>query len=95
MTPLVLASTSRYRRELLARLGLPFDVDRPDVDESPLAGESPASTAVRRHAPPRPRIPRPPPNAGAGSPTYGFAVVAGMLIVIVGAAVVLRRRGTM
>lgn len=47
MTPLVLASTSRYRRELLGRLGLPFDVDRPDVDETPLAGEAPAATAVR------------------------------------------------
>lgn len=47
MTPLVLASTSRYRRELLARLGLPFEVDRPDVDETPLAGETPAATASR------------------------------------------------
>lgn len=47
MTPLVLASTSRYRREMLGRLGLPFDVDRPDVDETPLAGEAPAGTAVR------------------------------------------------
>lgn len=47
MTPLVLASTSRYRRELLQRLGLPFETDRPDVDESPLAGESPAATAAR------------------------------------------------
>jgi septum formation protein len=47
MTPLVLASTSRYRRELLGRLGLPFEVDRPEVDETPLAGESPADTAVR------------------------------------------------
>ena len=47
MTPLVLASTSRYRRELLGRLGLPFDVDRPDVDETPLAGEAPAGIAVR------------------------------------------------
>ncbi|MBW8366709.1 MAG: Maf family nucleotide pyrophosphatase [Arenimonas sp.] len=47
MTPLVLASTSRYRRELLARLGLPFEVDRPEVDESPLAAERPADTAVR------------------------------------------------
>lgn len=47
MTPLVLASTSRYRRELLARLGLPFEVDRPDVDETPQAGERPADTAVR------------------------------------------------
>jgi septum formation protein len=47
MSALVLASTSRYRRELLARLGVPFDVDRPDVDETPLAGESPAATAAR------------------------------------------------
>lgn len=47
MTALVLASTSRYRRELLARLGLPFEVDRPDVDETPLPGEAPAGTAVR------------------------------------------------
>ncbi|TGQ59219.1 septum formation inhibitor Maf, partial [Mesorhizobium sp. M1C.F.Ca.ET.212.01.1.1] len=32
--PLVLASTSRYRRELLQRLGLPFDCARPQVDET-------------------------------------------------------------
>ena len=36
---LVLASTSRYRRELLQRLGLPFDCARPEVDETPLNGE--------------------------------------------------------
>ena len=47
MTALVLASTSRYRRELLARLDLPFEVDRPEVDETPLRGESPAATAGR------------------------------------------------
>jgi len=47
MSPLVLASTSRYRRELLARLGLPFEVDRPEVDESPRPGEPPAELAVR------------------------------------------------
>lgn len=46
---LVLGSTSVYRRELLARLGLPFEVDRPDVDESPRAGEPP-STLVERLA---------------------------------------------
>ena len=39
---LVLASTSRYRRELLERLRLPFDVESPDVDETPLPGEAPA-----------------------------------------------------
>lgn len=38
--PLVLASTSRYRRELLERLGLPFSVDKPDVDETQHGGES-------------------------------------------------------
>jgi septum formation protein len=45
--PLVLGSTSRYRRALLARLGLPFSVDPPDVDESALPGEKPAQTALR------------------------------------------------
>jgi septum formation protein len=44
---LVLASTSRYRRELLARLGLPFEVAAPQADESPLPGESPADLALR------------------------------------------------
>lgn len=44
---LVLASTSPYRRELLSRLRLPFDVAAPDVDESPLAGESPAALVER------------------------------------------------
>jgi 7-methyl-GTP pyrophosphatase len=45
--PLVLASTSRYRRLLLARLGIPFVAVAPDADESPLAGEFPRETAVR------------------------------------------------
>ena len=44
---LVLASTSPYRRELLARLRLPFDTARPEVDESALAGEAPAALAAR------------------------------------------------
>jgi septum formation protein len=44
---LVLGSTSRYRRELLSRLGVAFDVAAPDVDETPLAGESPADLARR------------------------------------------------
>lgn len=47
MPALVLASTSRYRRELLARLGLRFEVARPDVDEAALPGESPRKLAVR------------------------------------------------
>ncbi|HZM36699.1 MAG TPA: Maf family nucleotide pyrophosphatase [Burkholderiales bacterium] len=44
---LVLASTSRYRRELLGRLGLPFEVMAPQADESPLPGESAADLALR------------------------------------------------
>jgi len=44
---LVLASTSRYRRELLERLRLPFEVHSPEVDESPIAGEAPAQMAQR------------------------------------------------
>jgi septum formation protein len=45
--PVILASTSRYRRELLSRLRLPFDVQPPDVDETPRAGESPRALAER------------------------------------------------
>jgi septum formation protein len=45
--PLILASTSRYRRELLERLRLPFEVVSPEVDESPRAGEGPAALAQR------------------------------------------------
>jgi len=44
---LVLASTSRYRRELLERLRLPFDVESPGVDEQACAGEAPALMALR------------------------------------------------
>ena len=44
---LVLASSSPYRRELLERLRLPFETDRPDIDESALPGEAPADTALR------------------------------------------------
>jgi len=44
---LVLASTSPYRRELLARLGVPFATVAPEVDETPHPGESPAATAER------------------------------------------------
>ena len=44
---LILGSTSRYRRELLERLRLPFEVHAPDVDETPLAGETPAALAQR------------------------------------------------
>jgi len=44
---LILASSSPYRRELLERLRIPFDVAVPAIDETPLAGESPEATALR------------------------------------------------
>lgn len=47
MPRLVLASTSPYRRELLARLRLPFEVARPGTDETPRPGEAPAALAQR------------------------------------------------
>ena len=45
--PLVLGSTSIYRRELLSRLRLEFSVTPPEVDETPAAGEMPAALARR------------------------------------------------
>jgi len=47
MPRLILASTSRYRRELLQRLRMPFEVVSPDVDESPRPGEAPGALAAR------------------------------------------------
>ncbi|MFI5444735.1 Maf family nucleotide pyrophosphatase [Polaromonas sp. UC242_47] len=44
---LILGSTSRYRRELLQRLNIPFEVAAPDVDEAPQAEEAPAQLAQR------------------------------------------------
>ncbi|MDQ3447160.1 MAG: Maf family nucleotide pyrophosphatase [Pseudomonadota bacterium] len=44
---IVLASTSRYRRQLLERLRLPFEVHAPQVEEAPLPGETPRATALR------------------------------------------------
>jgi septum formation protein len=44
---LILASGSPYRRELLERLRLPFDVMVPDISETPLPGEQPEATALR------------------------------------------------
>jgi septum formation protein len=44
---LILASSSAYRRELLGRLHLPFEAISPDVDETPLPGETPEATALR------------------------------------------------
>lgn len=44
---LVLGSSSIYRRELLQRLQIPFEVCTPDIDEAPLANEAPEATALR------------------------------------------------
>jgi septum formation protein len=45
--PLILGSTSRYRRELLERLRVPFTAVSPEVDETPHADESPQDLACR------------------------------------------------
>ncbi|MFT4269331.1 MAG: Maf family nucleotide pyrophosphatase [Xenophilus sp.] len=45
--PVILGSTSRYRRALLERLHLPFEAQAPDVDEAALPGETPAALAAR------------------------------------------------
>lgn len=44
---LILGSSSVYRKELLSRLGLPFEVMTPDIDETALTGETPSATALR------------------------------------------------
>jgi septum formation protein len=45
--PLILGSTSKYRRELLQRLRVPFDVISPEVDETPHPNEAPRDLAMR------------------------------------------------
>ena len=45
--PLILGSTSRYRKELLNRLRIPFETASPDVDETPHSNESPKDLALR------------------------------------------------
>jgi septum formation protein len=45
--PVVLGSTSRYRQELLTRLRIPFSMTAPNVDETPVAGETPKNLALR------------------------------------------------
>ena len=44
---LILASGSTYRKALLSRLQLPFEIDSPDIDEAALPGEAPEHTALR------------------------------------------------
>lgn len=65
MPRLILASTSRYRRELLGRLGVPFETASPEVDEQPRPDERPRALAERLAA------------AKAESVTDGDAVVIG------------------
>ena len=45
--PVILGSTSRYRKELLSRLQIPFDTAAPNVDETPHPHESPKDLAMR------------------------------------------------
>ena len=64
---LVLASTSRYRKELLERLRLPFECTDPGVEERPLPGEPPAATALRLAEA----------KARAGAPRFPRALIIG------------------
>ena len=61
--PIILASSSIYRRELLTRLQLPFTVESPDVDETPLPNEAPQVTALRLAQEKARKIGRSQPNA--------------------------------
>lgn len=70
---LILGSTSRYRRELLGRLHVPFEVNAPDVDETPLAGEAPAALALRLALAKARAVAR---QAGAGTVVIGSDQVA-------------------
>jgi septum formation protein len=70
---LILGSTSRYRRELLERLRLPFEVASPQVDETPRAGETPAALALRLALAKARAVAQ---QAGAGSVVIGSDQVA-------------------
>lgn len=50
MPRLILASSSKYRQELLSRLRLPFEVCAPNIDETPYKQETPEETALRLSA---------------------------------------------
>jgi|SRR5699024_1490808 len=47
MSQIILASSSPYRKQLLKRLGLPFSIHSPNIDETPLPNESPVDLALR------------------------------------------------
>lgn len=72
--PLVLASTSPYRRELLERLGLPFECISPEVDESARPDETPAAL-VRRLSEAKAR-------AGAGERSDALVIGSDQVAVI-------------
>ena len=60
---LILASTSVYRRQLLERLRIPFEVISPQVDETPLTGESTVDLALRLAQAKAAAVPKEPPHA--------------------------------
>ena len=62
---IVLASSSRYRKELLGRLGIPFETIAPGIDETPRPGESPERLVLRLARA----------KAARGAPRTGPAVV--------------------
>ncbi len=82
--PLILASTSPYRRELLERLRVPFAVEAPDVDEAHLTGEPPTERALRLAAA----------KAEAVAVRYPGAVVIGSDQVAAAGGLVLDKPGT-
>jgi septum formation protein len=82
--PLILASTSPYRRQLLERLGLPFTVEAPDVDEAAVPGEIPTERALRLAAA----------KADAVSERHPGAVVIGSDQVAAAGAEILDKPGT-
>ena len=81
---LVLASTSRYRQELLARLGIAFETAAPGVDESPVAGETPQRLALRLACA----------KARAAQAAYPDALIIGCDQVAVVGATLLNKPGT-
>jgi septum formation protein len=82
--PLILASTSPYRRQLLERLGLDFTVEAPDVDEAAVPGEIPTERALRLAAA----------KADAVSLRHPGAVVIGSDQVAAAGAEILDKPGT-
>lgn len=85
MRQLVLASSSRYRKALLARLGVPFETAAPDIDETPRAGESPQALVERLSIA----------KARAVAPRYPDALVIGSDQVAVHGSDIVGKPGTL